>query len=60
LPGVEDFLHVLVLSPYFQSFVDDSQTGAGRGGLPKNRMDAIPIPLPPSPNNTASSPRWMN
>jgi type I restriction enzyme S subunit len=47
LPGVEDFLHVLVLSPYFQSFVDDSQTGAGRGGLPKNRMDAIPIPLPP-------------
>jgi type I restriction enzyme S subunit len=44
---VEDFLHVLVLSPYFQSFVDDSQSGAGRGGLPKNRMDAIPIPLPP-------------
>lgn len=23
------------------------QTGAGRGGLPKNRMDRIPVPLPP-------------
>jgi type I restriction enzyme S subunit len=47
MPGMEDFIHVLILSPYFQSFVDKSQTGAGRGGLPKNRMDAIPAPLPP-------------
>jgi len=45
--GMEEFLHSLILSPYFQEFVDKSQTGAGRGGLPKNRMDAIPIPLPP-------------
>ena len=45
--GMEEFLHSLILSPYFQGFVDNSQTGAGRGGLPKNRMDAIPVPLPP-------------
>jgi len=45
--GMEDFIHALILSPYFQGFVDKSQTGAGRGGLPKNRMDAIPVPLPP-------------
>ena len=47
LPGIEDFLHRLVLSPYFQAFIFDEQTGAGRGGLPKNRMDRIAVALPP-------------
>jgi type I restriction enzyme S subunit len=47
MPGTEDFIHALILSPYFQSFVDTRQTGAGRGGLPKNRMDSIPVALPP-------------
>jgi type I restriction enzyme, S subunit len=46
--GMESFLHWLVLSPYFQSFIIDEQTGAGRGGLPKNRMDRIVVALPPS------------
>jgi type I restriction enzyme S subunit len=41
------FLHRLILSPFFQGFVFNEQTGAGRGGLPKNRMDSIPVPLPP-------------
>ena len=41
------FLHKVVLSPYFQSYVVDEQTGAGRGGLPKNRMDKICVPVPP-------------
>jgi type I restriction enzyme S subunit len=45
--GMQDFLHVLIRSPYFQSFVVDEQTGAGRGGLPKNRMDRIAVALPP-------------
>lgn len=45
--GAEDFLHYLVLSPYFQAFVFSEQTGAGRGGLPKNRMDQIVVTLPP-------------
>lgn len=47
LRGIEAFLHRLVLSPYFQAFVFDEQTGAGRGGLPKNRMDMIAVALPP-------------
>ena len=47
LKGAEDFLHRLILSPYFQSFIFNEQTGAGRGGLPKNRMDRIPVALPP-------------
>lgn len=45
--GMRDFVHKVVLSPYFQSLVMGEQTGAGRGGLPKNRMDRIPIPVPP-------------
>ena len=45
--GMRDFVHKVVISPFFQSFIIDEQTGAGRGGLPKNRMDQIPIPLPP-------------
>lgn len=44
---MQDFAHKVVLSPFFQFFVMGEQTGAGRGGLPKNRMDQIPIPLPP-------------
>ena len=42
-----DFLHKLVLSPYFQGFIFDEQTGAGRGGLPKKKMDRIPVAVPP-------------
>jgi type I restriction enzyme S subunit len=49
MPGVEEFLHRLVMSPYFQLFIFDKQTGAGRGGLPKNKMDRIPVALPPIP-----------
>ncbi|NKM12094.1 type I restriction endonuclease subunit S [Rhizobium laguerreae] len=41
------YIHKLVLSPYFQAFIFDEQTGAGRGGLPKNRMDQITVALPP-------------
>jgi type I restriction enzyme S subunit len=47
VPDTQRFLHWLILSPYFQGFVIDEQTGAGRGGLPKNRMDRILVPLPP-------------
>ena len=45
--GPQQFMHCLVLSPYFQDFISNEQTGAGRGGLPKNKMDRIPVPLPP-------------
>ena len=42
-----DFLQKLVLSPYFQTLIFDEQTGAGRGGLPKYKMDRIPVAVPP-------------
>ena len=42
-----DFLQKLVLSSYFQAFIFDEQTGAGRGGLPKYKMDRIPVAVPP-------------
>lgn len=47
LKEMKRFLHILILSPYFQAFILDEQTGAGRGGLPKNRMDKIAVALPP-------------
>lgn len=47
IKGMADFLHHLILAPYFQAFIFDEQTGAGRGGLPKNRMDRIVVGLPP-------------
>ena len=47
IEGIQAYMHRLILSPYFQAFVLGEQTGAGRGGLPKNRMDRIPVALPP-------------
>ena len=45
--GPQHFMRCVILSPYFQDFISNEQTGAGRGGLPKNKMDRIPVPLPP-------------
>lgn len=42
-----DFLHKLVLSSYFQAIIFDEQTGAGRGGLPKYKLDRIAVAVPP-------------
>jgi type I restriction enzyme S subunit len=47
IASMSRYLHALVMSPYFQAFIFDEQTGAGRGGLPKNRMDQITVALPP-------------
>jgi type I restriction enzyme S subunit len=40
------FLHIVICSPYFQNEILNVQTGAGREGLPKNKMDNILVPLP--------------
>lgn len=45
-PEQGEFLHSLVCSAYFQSEIIKSQTGAGREGLPKNKMDNILVPFP--------------
>jgi len=47
LAGYQSYLHLVIRSPYFQQFIFDEQNGAGREGLPKKKMDLIPIPLPP-------------
>lgn len=47
------YLHAVLRSPYFQRMILDSQTGAGREGLPKNKLDRIAIPLPPLAEQTA-------
>jgi type I restriction enzyme S subunit len=47
ITGMGSFVHNVIMSPFFQSFIIGEQTGAGRGGLPKNRMDQIPVPIPP-------------
>jgi len=41
------YLHKIICSPYFQHMIFEVQTGAGREGLPKNKMDNILIPFPP-------------
>lgn len=41
------YLHKIICSPYFQNMILEVQTGAGREGLPKNKMDNILIPFPP-------------
>ena len=41
------FLHKVICSLFFQNAIIDAQTGAGREGLPKNRMDNMLIPFPP-------------
>ena len=47
IDGPQRFLHCFILSSYFQAFIIDEQTGAGRGGLPKYKMDRMPVALPP-------------
>ena len=47
VPEMADYLQKVVLSPYFQVLIFDEQTGAGRGGLPKYKMDCIAVAVPP-------------
>lgn len=47
------YLHKVICSDYFQREIIIAQTGAGREGLPKNKMDIFLIPLPPLPEQKA-------
>jgi type I restriction enzyme S subunit len=44
--NISYYLHSVICSPYFQSEIMRCQTGAGREGLPKGKMDNILIPFP--------------
>lgn len=52
-PYIGYFLHHVICSPYFQNMIVEVQTGAGREGLPKNKMDNIIIALPPKEEQKA-------
>lgn len=45
-PFIGYYLHHVICSPYFQNMIFEVQTGAGREGLPKNKMDNILIAFP--------------
>lgn len=42
-----EFLHKVLLTPFFQESIFNSVTGAGREGLPKYNLEQLLIPLPP-------------
>jgi type I restriction enzyme S subunit len=42
-----EFIHLLIISPYFQDYIMETQTGGNREGLAKKNMELMLIPLPP-------------
>ena len=49
IDGLERFLLCFISAPFFQDLILNEQTGAGRGGLPKYKLDRFPVALPPLP-----------
>lgn len=45
--AINSYIQKVIISPYFQGEIERVQTGAGREGLPKNKMDQILMPIPP-------------
>ncbi len=43
----KEFIHSLMISPYFQDYIMQTQTGGNREGLAKKNMELMLIPLPP-------------
>lgn len=41
------YIHQLIISPYFQDYIMATQTGGNREGLAKKNMELMLIPLPP-------------
>lgn len=42
-----EFIHQMMISPYFQDYIMAAQTGGNREGLAKKNMELMLIPLPP-------------
>jgi len=40
------FLHIAILSPFFQDYIMDTQTGGNREGLAKRNLELMLIPIP--------------
>lgn len=45
--NLTSYFHKVICSNFFQNEIITVQTGSGREGLPKNRMDNMLVPLPP-------------
>ena len=47
LPNIREFIHLSLISPYFQSLIDKVQVGVSREGLSMQRLRMFSMPLPP-------------
>jgi len=47
LPAIREFIHLSLISPFFQKVIDDVQVGVSREGLSMQRLRLFPMLLPP-------------
>jgi len=47
LPAIREFIHMSLISPFFQQVIDDVQVGVSREGLSMQRLRLFPMLLPP-------------
>jgi type I restriction enzyme S subunit len=47
LPAIREFIHISLISPFFQQVIDDVQVGVSREGLSMQRLRLFPMLLPP-------------
>jgi type I restriction enzyme S subunit len=46
-PAIREFIHLSLISPFFQKVIDDVQVGVSREGLSMQRLRLFPMLLPP-------------
>ncbi|MGC3971767.1 MAG: restriction endonuclease subunit S [Pirellulales bacterium] len=46
-PGLRGFIHLSLISSYFQRLIDDVQVGVSREGLSMQQLRQFPMPIPP-------------
>ncbi len=51
------FFSFFLQSPFYWSEISDTKSGIALANVNAKKLQAIPVPVPPSPNNTASLPR---
>ena len=47
LSDIREFIHLSLISPFFQKVIDDVQVGVSREGLSMQRLRLFPMLLPP-------------
>lgn len=47
LPDIRQFIHLSLISPFFQKVIDDVQVGVSREGLSMQRLRLFPMLIPP-------------